>query len=157
MACSSLGDFASSCSLPQESLETFWLTQTESNSSSFRVSYFAQSKMLACRTLHISTARCYRKNFFAQRNYIFVHKTHSLSTFSLFTQTPPFFAQTPPFFSQPSPFTRPPQLRESRAVEAHWFRWKEIDVLFTIAVTLAAQNGTVLLHISHCLILSDRN
>ena len=28
------------------------------------------------------------------------------------------------------------QLRESRAVATHWFRWKEIEVLFTIAVTL---------------------
>ena len=28
------------------------------------------------------------------------------------------------------------QLRGSGAVETRWFRWKEIDVLFTIAVTL---------------------
>ena len=31
------------------------------------------------------------------------------------------------------------QLRGSRAVETHWFRWKEIDVLFTIAATLLPQ------------------
>ena len=31
------------------------------------------------------------------------------------------------------------ELRGSRAAETHWFRWKEIDVLFTIAVTLLPQ------------------
>ena len=57
----------------------------------------------------------------------------------------------PPFhsFSRPShSFSRPPhsfpsllrlqglrELRGSRADESHWFRWKEIYVLFTIAVT----------------------
>ena len=62
-------------------------------------------------------------------------KTHSLPTFSILAQTPPIFAQTPPIFAQPSTFTRAPA-GGSRAVEMHWFRWKEIDVLFTIAVTL---------------------
>ena len=35
------------------------------------------------------------------------------------------------------------QLRGSRAVETHWFRWKEIDVLFTIAVTLLPRRTQV--------------
>ena len=55
----------------------------------------------------------------------------------------------PPFHSFSSTFSRPPHsysslprsqgLRGSRAAETHWFRWKEIDVLFTIAVTLLPQ------------------
>ena len=51
---------------------------------------------------------------------------------------PQFFAQIPPFFAQPSTFARPPAAPwpGSRAVETHWFRWKEINDLFTIAVTL---------------------
>ena len=81
----------------------------------------------------------YDNFFFAQRNYTFAHKMHSLPTFSLFAQTPPFFAQTPSFFAQPSTFTRPPAAPWIRAVETHWFRWKEIDLLFKIAVTLLPQ------------------
>ena len=37
----------------------------------------------------------YDKFFFAQRNYTFAHKQHSLPTFSLFAQTPPFLPRLP--------------------------------------------------------------
>ena len=50
---------------------------------------------------------------------------------------PPHSLPRPPH-SLPSPLRSQGhlQLRGSRAVETQWFRWKEIDVLFTIAVTL---------------------
>ena len=60
----------------------------------------------------------------------------TLPTFSLFAQTPPFFAQTTPFLSSLLRSQGLWQLHRSRAAETHWFRWKEIDVMFTIAVTL---------------------
>ena len=52
-----------------------------------------------------------------------------------------FFTRPPPFFAQPSTFTRPPA---ARAIEIHgdWFRWKDIKVLFTIAVTLLRPRRT---------------
>ena len=61
---------------------------------------------------------------------------HSLLTFSLFAPTPHSLPRPP--HSLPS-LLRPQgllQLCGFRADQTHWFRWKEIDVLFTIVVTL---------------------
>ena len=54
---------------------------------------------------------------------------HSLPTFSLFSQTPPFLAQ-------PSSFARPPAAPRISSSWNAWFRWQEIVVLLTINVTL---------------------
>ena len=62
---------------------------------------------------------------------------HSLHIFSIFAQTPPFFAQTPLIFAQPSTCARPPAAPWISGSWTHLFRWKEIDVLFTIAVSLS--------------------
>ena len=64
-------------------------------------------------------------------------KIHSLpqnapfASFSFFAQTSSFFDQAASLFSQPSTFTR--------AIKMPWFRWKEMDELFTIAVSLLPQ------------------
>ena len=75
----------------------------------------------------------------------FPFEIHSFTTkwilfppFSLFFQNPPRSFPRPPhsFFS----LLRSQgvlELRGCRAAESHWFRWKETDVLFTIAVTLS--------------------
>ena len=69
------------------------------------------------------------------RNYIFPEKCIIF---------PLFHSLSRPRHSLPSlPRSQgPQQIRGSRAVETHWFKWKEIDVLFTIAVSLATENAT---------------
>ena len=61
--------------------------------------------------------------YFAQQNYIFIDKMHSLSTFSEVHSLP-----RPSFFAQPSTFARSPQLRGSRTLEMQRFRRKERDL-----------------------------
>ena len=63
-------------------------------------------------------------------------KQHSFPTFYSFSRRPILFPDPPHSFSS---LLRSQGLRELsgfRAAEMHWFRWKEIDVLFTIVVTL---------------------
>ena len=78
------------------------------------------------------------KFFFAQRNYTFTHK-HTLFAhiFNLCPDHPKSFPR--PSQSLPSPLRSQGlrQLRGPRAVETHRFRWKEIDIFFTIAVSLS--------------------
>ena len=74
------------------------------------------------------------KFFFAQRNYTFATNCTLCPHFFTLCPDPPILCPDPPILCPA--FYVLLQLRGSRAVETHWFRWKEIDVLFTIAVTL---------------------
>ena len=83
--------------------------------------------------LRDSEAEWQRENdkfYFAQRNYTFATKCTLCPLFHSLPRSP---------HSLPSLLRSQGlrQLRRSRAVETHWFRWKEIDVLFIIALSLS--------------------
>ena len=86
------------------------------------------------------------KRGIAMIKFSFPIEIHSLTTkcilfpiFSLFFQTPHSFSRHPHSFPSILRSQGLRELRGSRAAETHWFRWKEIGVLFTTAVTLLPQ------------------
>ena len=76
---------------------------------------------------------------FPQKFTLFPQNSFFSHFFTLFFRPPHSFSRNPHPFSSLLPSQGFRQLRGSRAAETHWFRWKEIDVLFTIAVTLLPQ------------------
>ena len=76
------------------------------------------------------------KFFFSHRNSLFYHKMHSFPLFHSFSRTLHSFSRPPHSFSSLLRSQGLWELSGSRAAEMHWFRWKEVHVLFTIAVTL---------------------
>ena len=76
-------------------------------------------------------------NFLCPTKLHLCPQTYTLCPLFQSLPRPPHSLPRPPY-SLPSPLRSQGllQLRGSRAVERHLFRWKEIDVFFTIAVTL---------------------
>ena len=71
--------------------------------------------------------------------HFFCTKCILFPLFHSFSRPPISFSRHPHSFSSLLRSQGLQELRESRAAESHWFRWKGTDVLFTIAVTLLPQ------------------
>ena len=66
-------------------------------------------------------------------------KMHSLPLFHSLPRPPHSLPRPLPSLPSLPRSQGPQQLQGSQAVETHWVRWKEIDVLFTVAVSLLPQ------------------